>query len=265
MDITNYKTELENRELADNTIKMYLRTIKDLLVYADDEPITKELLIEYKDSLLERYKTSTVNTKIVIINNYLDFKEKDLSVKQERTQRSTTLDDVLNFNEYERILRMATTRNKPRTKAIILILYYTGVRVSEIEFVTVAALQKGYIDIDNKGKHRRVPINNTLKKELRQFIKDEGITKGHIIINSRGESLSRSQIFKDLKWIGGQARVKKAKVYPHSFRHLFAKQWLKHNNNNVLALSDILGHSSLETTRIYTTLSTDEQRDTINF
>ena len=178
---------------------------------------------------------------------------------------NTNLDNVLNFNEYERILRMATTRNKPRTKAIILILYYTGVRVSEIEFLTVAALRKGYIDIDNKGKHRRIPITRKLSNELKQFIKDEGITDGYIIRNSRGESLSRSQIFKDLKWIGGQARVKKAKVYPHSFRHLFAKQWLKHNNNNVLALADILGHSSLETTRIYTTLSTDEQRDTINF
>ena len=154
---------------------------------------------------------------------------------------------------------------KPRTRALIQILYYTGVRVSEVEFVTVEALKKGYIDIYNKGKHRRVAISRALESELKAYVKEEGIREGSIIKSSRGTPLSRSQIFKDLKWVGGQARVKKSKVYPHSFRHLFAKQWLASNNGNVLGLADILGHSSIETTRIYTTLSTDEQRETINF
>ena len=265
MNITEYEQELQRRELSPSTTKMYLRNVKDFLKFAGDQEVTKELLIEYKKFMLEKYKTSTVNTKIVIINNYLEFKNADISVKQERTQRNTALDNVLSETDYNRLIRVATNRGKTRTRAIMLILYYTGIRVSEIPFLTVEALKKGYIDIENKGKHRRVPISKKLSKELKKFIKDEGITEGHIIRNSRGEPLSRSHIFKELKYIGGQARVKKDKVYPHSFRHLFAIQWLRHNNNNILALADILGHSSLETTRIYTTLSTDEQRDTINF
>lgn len=265
MDIKNYERELKHRELSQATINLYLRAVKDLLEFADGEEITQDLLLDYKKVMMDKYQTSTVNTKITILNNYLDFKEKDISVKQEKTQRSNILDDVLNYNEYERIRNMATTRGKPRTRALIQILYYTGVRVSEIEFVTVEALKKGYIDIYNKGKHRRVAISRALDRELKAYIKQEGITEGSIIKSSRGEPLSRSQVFKDLKYIGGQARVKKSKVYPHSFRHLFAKQWLANNNGNILGLADILGHSSIETTRIYTTLSTDEQRETINF
>lgn len=265
MDIKKYERELKNRELAESTIEMYLRAVSDLLEYAAERKLTYDLLIDYKKAMLEKYKTSTVNNKITMINNYLEFKGREISLKQERTQRSNVLDDVLNQNEYERIRDMATRRGKHRTRAVIQILYYTGVRVSEIKFITVEALKRGYIDIDNKGKHRRVAISKTLESELREFIKSEGITEGQIIRNSRGEPLSRSQIFRDLKWVGGQARIKKAKVYPHSFRHLFAKQWLANNGDNVLGLADILGHSSIETTRIYTTLSTDEQRDTINF
>lgn len=265
MDIKKYERELKNRELAESTIEMYLRAVRDLLDYAAGQELTHDLLIDYKKVMMEKYKTSTLNNKITMINNFLDFIGKEMSLKQERTQRSNVLDDVLNQNEYERIRDMATRRGKHRTRAVIQILYYTGVRVSEIKFITVEALKRGYIDIDNKGKHRRVAISKTLESELKEFIKSEGITEGQIIRNSRGEPLSRSQIFRGLKWVGGQARIKKDKVYPHSFRHLFAKQWLANNGDNVLGLADILGHSSIETTRIYTTLSTDEQRDTINF
>lgn len=265
MNLTEYKKELDHRELAPGTKKLYLRNVKDFLNYADDKEINQSLLIEYKKEMLKKFKTSTVNTKIVIINNYLDFVGKDISVKQERVQRSNILDNVLSEIDFNRLIRMADTKGKPRERLTMLIFYYTGIRVSELPFVTVEAVKKGYIDIENKGKHRRVPINNKLKKEIRKYIKDENITQGSVIVNKQGDPLTRGYIFTQLKWIGGQARVKKDKVYPHSFRHLFAKQWLKHNNNNILALADILGHSSLETTRIYTTLSTDEQRETINF
>lgn len=265
MSIEAYKQELEHRELATGTKKLYLRAIKDFLEYADGKEITKSLLIDYKKELLKQYATSTANTKITIINNYLDFKEKDLSVKQEKVQRNNIMDNVLTETDFNRLIRIAKRRGKERERVTMLILYYTGIRISELENVTVEALKNGYIDIENKGKHRRVPIANKLKKILRKYIKDEGIEKGSIIVNRKGDPLSRGYIFKQLKWIGGQARVKKNKVYPHSFRHLFAKQWLRHNNNNVLELANLLGHSSLETTRIYTALSTDEQRETINF
>lgn len=265
MKLDDYKTELDNRELADNTKKMYLRAVKDFLEYADDEAITQSLLIDYKKELLDQYATSTANTKITILNNFMDFLNKDISVNQESVQRSNILDDVLSETDFNRLIRMARTRGKERERVIMLILYYTGIRISELPNVTVEAVKNGYVDIHNKGKHRRVPINRKLSSILKEYIDDVGIESGAVIVGRSGKPLSRSYIFRELKWIGGQARVKKSKVYPHSFRHLFAKQWLRHNNNNVMALADLLGHSSLETTRIYTTLSTDEQRDTINF
>lgn len=264
MDIEEYEKELHRRELSDNTMKKYLRDVKKFIKYADGE-ITQEKFIEYKKDLIEKFKISTVNNKITIINNYLEFMKSDVKVKQEKQQTSNVLDNVLSETDYNRLVRMSETRNKPRTRIIMLSLYHTGVRVSELQFLTVEAVSKGEMDIYNKGKHRRVPIVNKLKKELLQYIKDEGITTGEIILNARGNSLSRSYIFKELKWIGGQARVKKDKVYPHSFRHLFAKQYLEHNNNDTFTLADILGHSSLDTTRIYVTKTTKEQRDSMDF
>lgn len=265
MNLSEYKEELTNRELAESTKKSYIRAVKDFLDFANGADLTQSLLIDYKKQLLEQYATSTANTKITIINNYLSFLNKDVAVKQENIQRNNVLDNVLTETDFDRLIRMADTRGKERERVIMLILYYTGIRISELENVTVEALKDGYIDIHNKGKHRRVPINRKLSQVLKKYVADVGIESGAIIVNRSGEPLSRSYIFRQLKWIGGQARVKKSKVYPHSFRHLFAKQWLRHNNNNTMALADLLGHSSLETTRIYTTLSTDEQRDTINF
>lgn len=264
MDLVKYEQELHNRELSKNTIIKYLRDVKNFLIYAGDQELSQELLIRYKAELLAKFKISTVNNKITIINNFLMFMKLDIKVKQEREQKNNILDSVLSEGEYRRLLKQSVDKNKPRTRIIMLSLYYTGLRVSELQFLTVEALKQGFMEVHNKDKRRRVPICIPLSVELKKYIKEQGITSGYIIINAKGESLSRGFIFKELKWIGGQARVKKSKVFPHSFRHLFAKQYLKLKGNTVLGLADVLGHSNLDTTRIYTTLSTDEQREAMN-
>lgn len=275
MSIEAYKKELTHRELTESTKKLYLRAVKDLLKYAGDKEITKDLLIDYKADLLKRYATSTANTKITIVNNYLDFINKDLSIKQERVQKSNVLDNVLTDDEFWRIINFSkefearTSNNRNRTRAnirrirvVMLILYYTGIRISELPYVTVEAVKNKHIDIYNKGKHRRVAIVKPLEKVLKQYIKDEEIETGSLIVNKQGKPISRSHIFRELKNIGGQARgIRKDKIYPHSFRHLFAKQYLAKDGNTILGLADVLGHSSLETTRIYSTLTTKEQRE----
>lgn len=263
--LKEYEAELKNRELSSSTISKYLRDVKEFLEFAGDREIAKELMIEYKEYLSGKFKISTVNNRVTIINNYLKFLGLDLKLKQERQQRKGTLDNVLTETDFNRLIRTAENKDKLQLKYIMLSLYYTGIRISELEFLTVEALKVGYMDVENKGKHRTVPLAKKLVKELKGHCKTAGITSGIIFRTSTGKPIDRANIFRQLKWIGGQARVKKDKVYPHSFRHLFAKQWLKHNNNNVLELANILGHSSLETTRIYTTLSVKEQRDTINF
>lgn len=264
--LKDYEQELLNQELAPNTIKKYVENVRQLEKYIQGKGLTKANLISFKDDLTEQYKTNTINNKIVTINKYLDYLGlEDLKLKQVRQQSQSNLDNVMNENEFERVLRQARQKGIPRDEIMLLSLYYTGLRVSELQFLTVEALRKGHITVNNKGKIRKVPISNKLRKTLREYAKDEGLEKGNIIINKEGQPLSRQYIFTRMKWLGGQARVKKAKVYPHSIRHLFAKQWLKTNGNNYLQLADILGHSSLETTRIYSKMSVDEMKETITF
>ena len=267
-EIKAYEKELQKQELASNTIKKYLRELNNLIKYLDANnlKLDKDSLIDYKDKLEDEYKPNTLNNKIIILNKYLTYKGLDsLKLKQVKQQVNHNTDNVMTDTDFNRILRQAEKKGTSRDKVMLLSLYYTGLRVSELEFLTVESVKKGYITVKNKGKIRKVPIAKKLDKELKAYVKEQGIEKGAIILNRNNEPLSRNYIFKRLKWLGGQARVKKSKVYPHSIRHLFAKQWLKANGDNYLQLADILGHSSLETTRIYSRMNTDEMRDTINF
>lgn len=268
INLEEYKQELIEDELAPSTIKQYISTLRQLnkFLEVNNYRLDKKGLIEYKDLLEAKYKPNTINTKIIIVNKYLeDIGQAELQLKQIRVQNNHNLDTVLSENDYSRILRQAEQKGTSRDYVMLQAFYYTGLRVSELEFLTVEALRKGYIVVNNKGKIRRVPIANRLKKILNDYIQEEGIDQGSIIRNREGEALSRSYVFKRVKYLAGQARVKKSKAYPHSIRHLFAKQWLKSNGNNYLQLADILGHSSLETTRIYSRMNIDEARKTIDF
>lgn len=261
--ITAYKDKLIEDELSNNTISKYIRDAQAFENWLNGRDLTKTLTIQYKEQLKEKFKTSTVNNKIITLNKYLKFNDRaEETVKNIKVQ-ATELDEVMSQNDYERIYRQAREKGTTRDLIMLDALYETGLRVSELQFLTVEANKQGYITVNNKGKIRNVPITKTLKKRLDQYIKEQGITTGTIILNPSGEPLSRYTVFNRLKWLGGQARVKKTKVYPHSIRHLFAKNWLARNGNNVLQLADILGHSSLETTRIYTKLDINETRATM--
>lgn len=278
MLLDQYKKYLEDQELSQSTIDKYLKDIEQFeefkndkrykqkitVDYRKDPEFSKDLIIDYKKDLARRYKTSTTNNKIIIINKYLKWLDlEDLTVKQVKEQNKGSLDNVLTQTDFNRIYRQAEQKGTERDKVMLNALLYTGLRVSELEFLTVEALKAGSITVNNKGKIRQVPITNQLAKQLKAYTRANRIETGSIILNNQGKPLSRNYVFKRLKWLGGQARVRKDKVYPHSIRHLFAKNWLAKNKNNVLQLADILGHSSLETTRIYTKLNTDELRATM--
>lgn len=264
MSLEAYIEHLKNKEVAPNTLSKYTRDVKAFMDFLDGRAPDQERLIEYKACIKERYAINTVNSKVTVLNNYMAFIGLvDVKVKQEQVQRSTTLDNVLSEKDYVRLIRMAETKGKLKMKMTMEILRYTGIRISELQFVTLEAAKVGHMDVANKGKTRRVSINTHIAKEIKEYCKANGITSGPVIVNSKGDPISRGYVFKELKWIGGQARVKKAKVYPHSFRHLFAKWWLSKNGENIMALADILGHADLDTTRIYTTLSTAEQKATM--
>lgn len=271
--IEEYKKQLEGEELAPATVEKYINDVTDLISFMDGKEYDKDNLIAYKEHLQseeanngQSYELSSINNKIISVNKYLKWQGlEDLTLKLLKEQ-SRTLDDTMTFNDYERMKRVAVRQEKTQDVLILEILYYTGLRVSELEFFTLEACKRGFMTVNNKGKIRKVPVIKKLANAGKEYAKQNGINKGAIIINpSTKKPLTRATIFNRLKSMAGQARVKKSRISPHAVRHLFAKQWLEANNNNVLALADILGHESLETTRIYTRMNIDELKNTITF
>lgn len=278
-NIENYKKQLNSEELSKNTIIKYINDAENferwlmdnyfngdsaaLENWQQDDHLNKDITVKYKEHLKNHYKLSTANNKIITTNKFLKFLDRDDLVVKIYKVQTTTLDDVLTQNDYVRIQRQAQQKGTDRDVLMLEVFYQTGLRVSELQYFTVEALKQGFIVADNKGKIRKVPITNSLKKAATSYIKQHKITSGAIILNQDNEPLSRYTVFRRIKRLAGQARIRKDKAFPHNLRHLFAKNWLSKNGNNVLQLADILGHESLETTRIYTKLNIDETRKTM--
>lgn len=277
--LSDYLTELQRQEKATSTIGKYQRDIEKFFAwYAQEvtqkdvqesiqDDITKETIIAYKAYLTGQYKTSSVNSYLIALNKYLSWLGvDDLKAHTIKQQQRNSLDDVLTRSDYERLLRYARKLGKERMYYIMRTLAGTGIRIEELRFITVEAITKGKgsIEVDNKGKLRSIVIASDLCKELRRYCKEQGITSG-IIFHSRdgADLLDKSYIWREMKYIAGRARVNKSKVHAHSFRHLFAKTFMD-VNGDIVELADLLGHSSLETTRIYTRSSSKEKRDKIS-
>lgn len=268
--IEDYKNSLIEEQLSERTIKKYLKESKDLEDYLKDKELTKKNLISYLDFLKDKkLSNNTLNNKIICINKYIKFKADDinnnkgLALKNIKTQ-GRELPEAISQVDFNRILRQARQKGTDRDILMLQVFLYTGLRVSELKYFTVESLKHKYMEVENKGKFRKVPLIPQIVKLGKEYAKKNNISKGSIILSNQGNPLGRTTIFKRLKYLGGQARVKKNKVYPHSIRHLFAKNYLD-NGGDVVRLADILGHSSLETTRIYTKLGTNELRDTIKY
>lgn len=265
--LQDFLEEAKRKELKSTTIALYERYIKEFIEYTqvqNKEDITKDLLIAYKEHLREIHpKENTINNKIVTINKFVKILglPEEMHLKKYKIQRRTTLEDVLTQTDYERMLRISQARGKTKMYYLQKTLAGTGIRISELKYITVEAVKKGSAKVENKSKIRTVAIKSKLAKELKQYCKDNNITTGIIFKGKSGKALDRAYVWRELQWIAGQARVKKSKIHPHSYRHLFAKSYIAHyGNNSVMQLADLLGHNSLETTRIYTQNSISEQR-----
>lgn len=270
--LKDYNNNLIKEELAEASIEKYLSDAKEFLEYIEDKELNKGSVMEYKEYLLsdkvnngKGYKPSTVNSKIISINKYLKYLDNEAMTVKTLKEQARTLDDTMTQNDYERLRRVAERQEKYQDVLILDIFYYTGIRVSELQFFTVEACKKGYMTVKNKGKIRNVPIIKKLSRQALKYAKANHISTGALLVNTQGKPLSRATIFNRLKKMAGASRVKKDRVHPHALRHLFAKQWIKANGKNPLDLADIMGHESLETTRIYTRLNIDELKKTISF
>ena len=271
-DLETFKKDLKNQEKKDKTIKQYSNYITDFIETTQiksKEDITKEKLIKYKEQLTQKHKgnLNSINIKVLILNKFITYLRlpKEMKLKQEKQQKQSTLENVLTPKEYEHLREYAKSHKQDQLYYLMGTLEGTGIRISELKYITLEAVKKQEADIINKGKLRKIPIQDRVKKELLQYCKDEGITEGIIFKSRNGNPLDNAYIWKQLQKLAGQVRsgLKKSKVHPHSFRHLFAKEFIS-NGGNQMELADILGHESLETTRIYTTKSVAEQRETLN-
>lgn len=259
-------------ELSERTINKYRKDISDFLVFGNiksKEDINKAVLLDYKEELKRIHakgteiKVSSINNKIIIINKFLVFifGNKEYNLKKMKEQINYNNKNLLTKEEYQRLLIWARNENNDRLYFIMRVLAETGIRISELQYLEVESLSAG-IRICNKGKYRIVPIPKKLKKDLLNYCRDYRIESGIIFRTKSGKPIDNAYIYKQMQELTGKARggLKKSKVHPHNFRHLFAFEYLK-NGGNVLNLADILGHSSIETTRLYTRADTNSNND----
>ncbi len=254
------------QEYSDNTLKQYKANVLKFIDWLkDDEIITKQTTINFKKYLYElnpRPTTSSINTWIIELNKFLKWLElNDLTIKKIKQQTKTSTEEVLSVSDYKRLLRFSKRMGLFKLHCIMKVLAMTGIRISELKYFTVENLKSNYIVAFNKGKERNIIVRQDLARELRKYCRENKIKEGYIFTGEKkGKMPHASTIWRQMKKVSGAARVNKKKVHAHSFRHLFAQVFLDEYNNNITELADILGHNSLETTRLYTRSSNSQKK-----
>ena len=252
--IKNFKLYLYEEERSDNTIEKYMRDIQFFCKWLQGRNVDKSVVIEYKKELCKRYAVKSVNSMLSSINAFFVFMGwYDLKVKTLKIQRRIFADKSkeLSKAEYERLLLAAKDKKNERLYYLMQTIASTGLRVSEIKYVTCEAVRQGQAVINCKGKIRQIFLPKKLCKMLKEYTKKKNIKSGSVFISRTGKPLDRSNIWKMLKDLCESAGVVKDKVFPHNFRHLFARTFYS-LQKDIVRLADMLGHSSIETTRIYT-------------
>lgn len=263
--LQNFKNHLINEEKADATIEKYLRDLRAFSVWLGDCVLGKEKVIEYKEFLKENYAKTSVNSVLASLNSFFDHKKMyDLKVKNLKIRRSifSSKEKELTKGEYEKLLSAAQNKGNRKLFLLMQTICSTGIRVSELQYITVSAVKCGQAEIDCKGKIRVVILPKKLCKILKNYIIAQNITGGSVFVSRNGKPLDRSNIWKLMKSLCEEAGVPKDKVFPHNLRHLFARTYYS-IEKDIARLADILGHSSIETTRIYTMESGDIHRKQI--
>ena len=248
-----FEFHLRNEERSAATIEKYMRDVRFFASFVYDAEIDKQKVLDYKSKLGVEYAVASANSMIAAMNCFLRFCGwHDLCVKQFKMQREVYCSEEkeLTRAEYVRLLEAANAKHNERLNLIIQTICGTGIRVSELQYITVEALHNGEAIVNCKGKNRRVFIVPELKKKLLRYVKEQGISTGTVFVTRGGNPVSRHSIWKDMKELCEQANVSPSKVFPHNLRHLFARTFYG-IEKDIAKLADILGHASINTTRIY--------------
>ena len=247
-----YHLRLEEREPG--TIEKYLRDVRSFAAWLGERLLDKESAIAWKKHLLLLgYAPSTINSMLIAVNQFFRFRRWDeLRVKTIRIQRQIfrSRDKELTKEEYVRLLETARSLGRERLELLMETICATGVRVSEVKYITVEAARAGRAEIALKGKIRTILLPGKLRRKLLKYAKKQKIGSGEIFLTRSGKGMSRRQIWAEMKAICRRAGVAESKVFPHNLRHLFARTFYR-TCRDVVQLADVLGHSSIETTRIY--------------
>ncbi len=263
--IDAYKITLMNEEKSEVTIEKYLRDITTFASWIGDKEFDKTDVLMYKSELTKKYAPSSVNTVISSLNSFFVFHEwYDMKVRTLKIQKPifTVEEKELTKAEYDRLLSVAKGKKNDRLYLLMQTICSTGIRISELKYVTVEAVQKGRADIQAKGKRRTVFFPKQLCHMLKEYAKRQCIKKGAIFVTKGGLPMNRSNIWSSMKKLCKEANVSEEKVFPHNLRHLFARTYYS-QEKDIVRLADILGHSSVNTTRIYTIESGEIHRKQI--
>jgi len=261
--IAAFAAYLKCEEKSKNTVEKYIRDVKAFAAYVGDAEITKETVITYKNKLLsESYAARSINSMLASINSLFSFLGwPDLKVKSIKLQQQIYCPEEkeLTKAEYMRLVNTAKQKGNERLNLLIQTICGTGIRVSELQYVTVEAVKCGIAVVSLKGKTRSVFIVRELQKKLLRYAAEQKISSGAIFITRNGKPMSRTNIWREMKSICVQAGVNPQKVFPHNLRHLFARTFYG-IEKDIAKLADILGHSSINTTRIYIITTGNEHR-----
>ena len=259
--INTYCASMLADERAAGTVAKYRRDVTAFACWLGGRPVSKENSTGWKAHLLNRgYAPRTVNSMLAAVNSFFRFAGWNIKVKFLKIQRQLFRDATreLNRAEYTQLLAAARSNGQERLALIMETLCATGIRISELRYITVAAAQQGKATISLKGKIRTILLSTKLCRKLLKYAKKQKIAAGEIFLTSSGKGISRRQVWHELKRLCAAAGVESSKVFPHNFRHLFATTFYK-ACKDIARLADVLGHSSIETTRIYLTVSGAEQ------
>ena len=252
--IEQYLTYLKEQERSSATVQKYQYDLYSVLDFLQGRTLTKLELINWKQNLIREYAPASVNTKLAALNGYLQFMGwYDLRLKPVKIQQSLFLEEEkeLTREEYVRLVQAAKKKENERLALVIQTICATGIRVSELKFITVDAVYRGKAEISNKGKRRVVFLPEKLRNLLKRYIRINNKTNGIVFTTRTGKPLDRSNIWRDMKKLCESAGVSEKKVFPHNLRHLFARTFYS-IEKDLSRLADILGHTNLVTTRIYT-------------
>lgn len=265
--IAAYSAYLRQEERAEGTIEKYLRDLAAFTSWLGENAVTREAPVQWKNHLLSlRYAPVTINSMLAALNGFFQFAGwHDCRVKFLKIQRRLFRDRSreLTRPEYERLISTARGRKQERLALLIESMGATGIRVSEVRYLTVEAARRGWAEISLKGKIRTILLPNKLCRKLLKYARKQQTASGEIFLTKSGRSLTRCQIWAEMKRLCAHAGVEPGKVFPHNLRHLFATAFYR-ACKDIVRLADVLGHSSIETTRIYLVTSGAEHSRQLN-